>query len=51
MNEKKRKATDNDILEKVLLEAGKFAKAFMKLPPLSSKELREKLKRNEKECS
>lgn len=48
MTMKKSKLLENDIPEEILMEAGKFAKAFTKLPPLSSKELRDKLKRNEK---
>lgn len=37
---------ENNIPEEVHLKAGMFAKAFMKLPPMTEKELKEKLKEN-----
>lgn len=48
-NKKKTKLPDvpeNNIPDEVHLKAGMFAKAFMKLPPVTEKELKEKLKDN-----
>ena len=38
----------DDIPDEILLEAGIFANAFMKLPPISQKELKEKLNSEKK---
>ena len=44
-NKKKTKLPDvpeNDIPDEIHLKAGMFAKAFMKLPPMTQKELKKK---------
>lgn len=41
-------SSDNEIPDEILLEAGIFANAFMKLPPISQKELKEILNQGKK---
>lgn len=48
LRQSNRTLLDHEVPDEAHLEAGKFAKAIMKLPPMSEKELKEKLFRESK---